>query len=529
MPDLPGDVPIRRALLSVSDKTQLEFLARTLVEAGVEILSTGGTAMALRNAGIEVVEVADHTGFPEMLDGRVKTLHPVIHGGLLGRREDPAHVAAMKEHGIDLIDLVAINLYPFEETVRSGAAAKICIENIDIGGPAMIRSAAKNHASVVILVDPADYAEVMEEMCANEGALGLETRVRLAAKAYARTAAYDSAVSAWFREQDDFDSGPWIGIGGERITTLRYGENPHQQAALYRSAGTMPGVATATQIQGRELSFNNLLDADAAFGLATDIEETAVVIVKHTNPAGVACAGTPLEAWHLALRCDPVSAFGGIVALNRPLDGETARALSEIFIEVVIAPEVSDEAREVLAAKKNLRLLSTEGMPPQDAPGLDARTLAGGLLVQTKDRTRTTPADLRTVTKRKPNTRETADLLFASLVCKHVKSNAIVYAKDGATVGIGAGQMSRIDSSQIATMKAQRAAEEAGIKELLTKGSVIASDAFFPFPDGLLAALDAGATAVVQPGGSVRDEEVIAAADERGAAMVFTGTRHFRH
>ncbi len=519
-------VPIRRALLSVSDKTGLVDLARALVAHGAEILSTGGSARALREAGIAVKDVAEHSGFPEILDGRVKTLVPHIHGGILGRRDLPEHLAQMQAHGIAPIDLVAVTLYPFEATVARGADYDACVENIDIGGPALIRAAAKNHDSVAVLTDPAQYADLLAELA--EGGTRLALRRRLAAAAYARTAAYDAAIAAWFAQQQDVQFPPTLTLTANLRQTLRYGENPHQQAAFY-VAGSRPGVATARQVQGKELSFNNLNDTDAAFECVAEFEAPTIVIVKHANPCGVASAATPAEAWAAALRCDPVSAFGGIVALNRTLDEATAEQIAAIFTEVIVAPDATPEARAVLARKKGLRLLLTGGLPDPAAPDRMLRSVAGGYLVQTRDTGRISAAELRTVTRREPTATELADLLFAFRVCKHVKSNAIVYASGGATVGIGAGQMSRVDSARIAAWKAEEAARAAGQATPLTHGSVVASDAFFPFADGLEAAVAAGATAVIQPGGSMRDADVIAAADAAGIAMVFTGMRHFRH
>jgi phosphoribosylaminoimidazolecarboxamide formyltransferase/IMP cyclohydrolase len=510
-------LPIRRALLSVSDKTGLVDFARFLVGQGAEILSTGGTAKALREAGVPVKDVSDHTGFPEILDGRVKTLVPQIHGGILGRRDLAAHVAEMDAHGIAPIDLVAVNLYPFEATVAAGGDYDSCVENIDIGGPAMIRSAAKNHAHVAVLTEPAHFAEIQAEIEAQGGTM-LATRRRLAAAAYARTAAYDAAIAAWFAEQQGEALPPRLAMAGVLRQHLRYGENPHQQAAFYV---TQPraGIATATQAQGKELSYNNLGDTDAAFECVAEFEPPTIVIVKHANPCGVATGDTLSAAWDRALACDPTSAFGGIVAANRTLYAEAAAKITAIFTEVVVAPDADEAARAIFARKKNLRLLLTGGLPDPTLPGMTLRTVAGGFLAQSRDAGRVTRADLRVVTRRAPTEAELDDLLFAFRVAKHVKSNAIIYAKDGATVGIGAGQMSRVDSSRIAAWKAGDAA----------KGSVVASDAFFPFADGLLAAAAAGATCVIQPGGSMRDAEVIAAADEAGLAMVFTGMRHFRH
>jgi phosphoribosylaminoimidazolecarboxamide formyltransferase/IMP cyclohydrolase len=520
-------MPITRALISVSDKTGLVEFGRFLESAGVEILSTGGSAKALSKAGVTVVEVADHTGFPEIMDGRVKTLHPKIHGGILALRE--VHGAAMAEHGIAPIDLVAVNLYPFEATVARGAGFDECIENIDIGGPAMIRSAAKNHGHVTVVVDPADYQSVMDGMAAGDGDTSPALRRRLAGLALARTAAYDAAIANWLAAQAGDELPERLLISASRREVLRYGENPHQNAAIYVGGAVRPGVAGAEQVQGKALSYNNLGDTDAAFELVAEFTEPAVAIIKHANPAGVAIADSPAEAYRAALAGDPVSAFGGIIALNRPLDGATAALIAELFAEVVIAPGADDAARAALAAKKNLRLLLTEAMPDPAAPGLVVKSLAGGYLVQGRDGGRITADDLTVVTKRAPSDAELRDLLFAFTVCKHVKSNAIVYAKDRATVGVGAGQMSRVDAARIAAWKAAEMAENAGEPQSRAIGSVAASDAFFPFPDGLLTAAEAGVTAVIQPGGSKRDDEIIAAADGAGLAMVMTGMRHFRH
>ncbi|MFT8541782.1 bifunctional phosphoribosylaminoimidazolecarboxamide formyltransferase/IMP cyclohydrolase [Acetobacter sp.] len=520
-------LPIRRALISVSDKAGLLDLARALVAQGAEILSTGGSAKALRDAGVPVTEVSDYTGFPEILDGRVKTLVPKIHGGILGRRDLPAHVEQMKEHGIGPIDLVAVNLYPFEKTVASGADAETCIENIDIGGPALIRAAAKNHAHVVVLTDPAQYEGLIDAL--GDGGTTLDMRRFYAGAAYARTAAYDAAIAAWFAAQAQDAFPERFALAGQRAEILRYGENPHQQAAFYRDGSTRPGVATAVQVQGKALSYNNINDTDAAFEAVAEFDAPAVVIVKHANPCGVAVADTLTSAWDQALRCDPVSAFGGIVALNRPLDAVTAEKISTIFTEVIVAPDAADDAKALLARKKNLRLLLTGGLPDPTAAGKVVRSVAGGFLAQTRDNGRIAPEALKVVTKRVPTEQEMQDLIFAFRVAKHVKSNAIVYAKDCATVGIGAGQMSRVDSARIAASKSGEAAKAAGQSTPLTQGSVAASDAFFPFADGLETIVAAGATAVIQPGGSIRDEEVIAAADAAGIAMVFTGMRHFRH
>ncbi|WP_431857197.1 bifunctional phosphoribosylaminoimidazolecarboxamide formyltransferase/IMP cyclohydrolase [Azospirillum sp.] len=520
-------VRITRALISVSDKTGLVALGQALAARGVEILSTGGSAQRLAEAGVPVKEVSDHTGFPEIMDGRVKTLHPRIHGGILARRD--THAAAMQQHDIPPIDLVVVNLYPFEATVAKGAGFEDCVENIDIGGPGMIRAAAKNHDFVAVVTDPEDYEALLGELERNDGATTLALRKTLAQRAYARTAAYDAAISAWFAGQLGETFPPRYSISGSLSQTLRYGENPHQQAAFYVTGEQRPGVATAIQLQGKELSYNNLNDTDAAFELVAEFERPAVAIIKHANPCGVAEGADLLEAYNLALRCDPVSAFGGIIALNRSLDAATAEEIAKLFAEVVIAPDADDAARAVLASKKNLRVLLTKDMPDPAAPGMMIKALSGGFLLQNRDSGRVSPAELKVVTKRAPSEQEMRDLLFAFRVAKHVKSNAIVYTKDGATVGIGAGQMSRVDSARIAAIKSAEASKAAGIAEPLTKGSVVASDAFFPFADGLLAAAEAGVTAVIQPGGSIRDNEVIAAADEKGLAMVFTGMRHFRH
>ncbi len=519
--------PVRRALISVSDKTGLIPFARALAAQGVEILSTGGSAKALREAGIPVKEVSDHSGFPEILDGRVKTLVPQIHGGILGRRDLPEHLAQMETHAIAPIDLVAVNLYPFEATLAAGADFDTSVENIDIGGPALIRAAAKNHDFVAVLTEPAEYDTVLAELAAHGGTT-LATRRRLAGAAYARTAAYDSAIAGWFAGQRNETFPPRLTLAGQLRQTLRYGENPHQQAAFYVT-GSRPGVATATQAQGKELSYNNLNDTDAAFECVAEFAEPTVVIVKHANPCGVASGPDLATAWDAALRCDPVSAFGGIVAVNRTLDEAAAQRIAAIFTEVIVAPDATEAAKAALARKKNLRLLLTGGLPDPAAPGLTIRTLAGGFLAQNRDAGRVTREGLKVVTQRAPTEAELNDLLFAFRVCKHVKSNAIIYAHANATVGIGAGQMSRVDSARIAAWKAAEAARAAGIATPLTQGSVAASDAFFPFADGLEAIIAAGATAVIQPGGSIRDDEVIAAADKAGIAMVLTGMRHFRH
>jgi phosphoribosylaminoimidazolecarboxamide formyltransferase/IMP cyclohydrolase len=524
--------PVRRALISVSDKTGLVDLARALAGRGVELISTGGSAAALREAGLEVRDVADVTGFPEMMDGRVKTLHPKVHGGLLALRDNPAHMIAMAEHGIEGIDLLVVNLYPFEATVAKGADYDTCIENIDIGGPAMIRAAAKNHAFVTVVVDPSDYEKLLGDMDQHGGATCPKFRKKLAQRAYARTAAYDAAVSNWLAGAIGEEFPRRRAVAGTLKQVMRYGENPHQKAAFYVDGSNRPGVATAVQHQGKELSYNNINDTDAAFELVAEFDPAdgpAVAIIKHANPCGVARGTALLDAYQKAFDCDRTSAFGGIVALNRALDGDTARAITEIFTEVVIAPGASDEAREIFAAKKNLRLLTTEGLPNPRSGGMTIRQVSGGYLFQNKDNGFIGMDDLRVVTKKTPTEAQMRDLLFAWKVAKHVKSNAIVYVKDSATVGIGAGQMSRVDSANIAAIKARRMAEELGLSDSPAVGSAVASDAFFPFPDGLMEAAAAGATCVIQPGGSMRDDEVIAAADEAGLAMVFTGMRHFRH
>ena len=522
-------VAIARALISVSDKTGLVELGQALAARGVELVSTGGTSAALAQAKLNVVDVAEMTGFPEMMDGRLKTLHPRVHGGLLAIREEPAHQAAMIANGIRPIDLLIVKLYPFENALSRGAKFEEMIENIDIGGPAMIRGAAKNHADVVVIVDVDDYAALLAELEANDGATRLAFRRRMAQKAYARTAAYDAAISNWLARATQTTTPTWRAFGGKLSNALRYGENPHQGAAFYAGPESRPGVATARQTQGKELSYNNINDTDAAYELVAEFDpaiSAAVAIIKHANPCGVATGATLLEAYEKALACDPVSAFGGVVALNRKLDAESARKIVEIFTEVIIAPDADPEAVEIVAAKKNLRLLLAGALPDPRAPTLTVRSVAGGLLVQDRDNGVLEPSMLKVVTKRAPSAQELADLEFAWRVCKHVKSNAIVYVQGGATVGVGAGQMSRVDSSRVAVQKAKDAAGQGAPR---TQGSVVASDAFFPFADGLVAAIEAGATAVIQPGGSMRDAEVIAAADAAGIAMVFTGMRHFRH
>lgn len=529
---IPELVSVKRALLSVSDKTGLVEFAKALSERGVELISTGGTRKTIAEAGLPVKDISEVTGFPEIMDGRVKTLHPMVHGGLLSIRDDAEHVAAMDEHGITGIDLLCVNLYPFEDTVASGADYANGVENIDIGGPAMTRAAAKNHAYVTTVVDPADYAAVVVALDTHNGQSPIALRKKLAQKAFARTAAYDAAVSNWMAEQIDEAAPDYRAIGGTLNEVMRYGENPHQAAGFYVTGEKRPGVATARQVQGKQLSYNNINDTDAAFELVSEFDPArtaAVAIIKHANPCGVAEAPTLKEAYEKALACDPVSAFGGIVALNGTLDADAASEITKIFTEVIIAPDATEEAIELVAKKKNLRLLLTNGLSDPRAKGLFVKTVSGGLLVQDRDSGVVDDLDLKVVTKRAPSDQELADLKMAFRVGKHVKSNAIVYVKDGATVGIGAGQMSRVDSARIAARKAEDAAEATGLAEPLTKGCVVASDAFFPFADGLLSAAEAGATAVIQPGGSMRDDEVIKAADEAGLAMVVTGMRHFRH
>jgi phosphoribosylaminoimidazolecarboxamide formyltransferase/IMP cyclohydrolase len=528
----PDRVKIRTALLSVSDKTGIIELARALVDQGVKLLSTGGTHKAIAAAGLAVTDVSEITGFPEIMDGRVKTLHPNVHGGLLAIRDDEEHVAAMTGHGIQGIDLAVINLYPFEEVRAAGGDYPTTVENIDIGGPAMIRASAKNHAYVAIVTDPADYPTLIEAIQANGGETEYAFRQKLAAKAYARTAAYDTAISNWFAEALEIEKPVYRTIGGVLKEAMRYGENPHQSAGFYVTGENRPGVATATLLQGKQLSYNNINDTDGAFELIGEFaadQGPACAIIKHANPCGVATGPTLKDAYLRALACDSTSAFGGIIALNQLLDGETAEEIVKLFTEVIIAPEVSEDAKAIIAKKPNLRLLVTGGLPDPRSRGITAKTVAGGLLVQTRDSGVIEDVDLKVVTKRAPTATELEDLKFAYKVAKHVKSNAIVYAKDGQTAGIGAGQMSRIDSARIAGLKAQDAAKAMGWAEPMTKGSAVASEAFFPFADGLLSAIAAGAMAVIQPGGSMRDAEVIAAADEHNVAMVFTGMRHFRH
>ncbi|MBH68853.1 MAG: bifunctional phosphoribosylaminoimidazolecarboxamide formyltransferase/inosine monophosphate cyclohydrolase [Rhodospirillaceae bacterium] len=522
-------VPVKRALVSVSDKTGLVEMARMLEREGVEIVSTGGTAEALRSAGLNVLDVAEITGFPEIMDGRVKTLHPTVHGGLLAKRDNDEHLDAMAKSGILPIDLLICNLYPFERTVAAGESFDNCIENIDIGGPAMIRAAAKNHQSVAVIVDPSDYDQFLKHYRKNDGSTSLSMRRWLAATAYARTAAYDSEISNWISKEVGNTEPKYITFSGSRPEKLRYGENPHQAAILYKTTSHRPGVGAATQLQGKELSYNNYNDTDAAFELVSEFEEPAAAIIKHANPCGVAVSTNLLDAYKNALVCDKTSAYGGIVAVNTPLQAEVAKEISKIFTEVVIAPSVEMEAKKILLERKNLRVLETGGVPNPEEPSKYIKPIAGGFLLQDGDSARIKSADLRVVTEREPTKKELSDLLVAFSIAKHVKSNAIVYVKNGASVGIGAGQMSRIDASRIAAIKAKEASAALGLIESMTVGSVVASDAFFPFADGLLAAIKAGATAVIQPGGSVRDQEVIDAANENNIAMIMTGIRNFRH
>ncbi|MBY5354912.1 bifunctional phosphoribosylaminoimidazolecarboxamide formyltransferase/IMP cyclohydrolase [Rhizobium leguminosarum] len=528
----PDKVEIKTALISVFDKTGIVELAHALSARGVRLLSTGGTYKAITAAGLAVTDVSEITGFPEIMDGRVKTLHPMVHGGLLAIRDDSEHQEAMKTHGIEGIDLAVINLYPFEQVRAAGGDYPTTVENIDIGGPAMIRASAKNHAYVTTLTDPADYAELLEQLSADDGKTAYAFRQRMAAKAYARTAAYDAMISNWFAEALSIDTPRHRVIGGALKEEMRYGENPHQKAAFYVTGEKRPGVSTAALLQGKQLSYNNINDTDAAYELVAEFlpeKAPACAIIKHANPCGVATGSSLVEAYQRALACDSVSAFGGIIALNRTLDAETAEEIVKLFTEVIIAPDVTEEAKAIVARKPNLRLLSAGGLPDPRAAGLTAKTVSGGLLVQSRDNGMVEDLELKVVTKRAPTARELDDMKFAFKVGKHVKSNAVVYAKDGQTAGIGAGQMSRVDSARIAALKAEEAAKALGLAVPMTHGSAVASEAFLPFADGLLSMIAAGATAVIQPGGSMRDQEVIDAANEHGVAMVFTGMRHFRH
>ncbi|MGR9170234.1 bifunctional phosphoribosylaminoimidazolecarboxamide formyltransferase/IMP cyclohydrolase [Rhizobium sp. KDH_Rht_773_N] len=528
----PDKVEIKTALLSVFDKTGIMELARALSARGVRLLSTGGTYKAIAAEGLAVTDVSEVTQFPEIMDGRVKTLHPKVHGGLLAIRDDAEHQEAMKAHGIEAIDLLVVNLYPFEDVRAAGGDYPTTVENIDIGGPAMIRASAKNHAYVTVITDPADYAELAEQLSADAGKTAYAFRQRMAAKAYARTAAYDAAISNWFAEALSIDTPRHRTIGGVLKEEMRYGENPHQKAAFYVTGEKRPGVSTAVLLQGKQLSYNNINDTDAAYELVAEFlpeKSPACAIIKHANPCGVATGPTLLEAYKRALACDSVSAFGGIIALNQTLDAETAEEIIKLFTEVIIAPDVTEEAKAVVARKPNLRLLSAGGLPDARAAGITAKTVSGGLLVQSRDNGMVEDLELKVVTKRAPTAQELEDMKFAFKVGKHVKSNAVVYAKDGQTAGIGAGQMSRVDSARIAALKAEEAAKALGLAVPMTHGSAVASEAFLPFADGLLSMIAAGATAVIQPGGSMRDQEVIDAANEHNVAMVFTGMRHFRH
>ncbi|MBY5425500.1 bifunctional phosphoribosylaminoimidazolecarboxamide formyltransferase/IMP cyclohydrolase [Rhizobium leguminosarum] len=528
----PDKVEIKTALISVFDKTGIVDLARALSARGVRLLSTGGTFKAITAAGLAVTDVSEITGFPEIMDGRVKTLHPTVHGGLLAIRDDSEHQDAMKQHGIEGIDLAVINLYPFEEVRAAGGDYPTTVENIDIGGPAMIRASAKNHAYVTTLTDPADYAELLEQLSADDGKTAYTFRQRMAAKAYARTAAYDAMISNWFAETLSIDTPRHRVIGGALKEEMRYGENPHQKAAFYVTGEKRPGVSTAALLQGKQLSYNNINDTDAAYELVAEFlpeKAPACAIIKHANPCGVATGSSLVEAYRRALACDSVSAFGGIIALNQTLDAETAEEIVKLFTEVIIAPDVTEEAKAIVARKPNLRLLSAGGLPDPRAVGLTAKTVSGGLLVQSRDNGMVEDLELKVVTRRAPTAQELDDMKFAFKVGKHVKSNAVVYAKYGQTAGIGAGQMSRVDSARIAALKAEEAAKALGLAVPMTHGSAVASEAFLPFADGLLSMIAAGATAVIQPGGSMRDQEVIDAANEHGVAMVFTGMRHFRH
>ena len=527
--------PVKRALISVSDKSRLIEQARALHHRKVELISTGGTYKAISSEGIPVTDVSEVTNFPEMMDGRVKTLHPMVHGGLLGDRDLESHNSSMLEHGILPIDLLIVNLYPFENTVNQGGSYEMCVENIDIGGPAMIRAAAKNHAHVAVCTDADDVELILAEMDANEGKISGALKQSLASKTYSQSAAYDAAIANYFSDQLGEPDPAFRLQSGKLKQSLRYGENPHQIAGFYSDGSARPGIASATQIQGKELSYNNINDTDAAYELVAEFGSVlegalpAVAIIKHANPCGVAVAPTFLEAYKNALACDPVSAFGGIVALNGPLDKDTASQILKIFTEVVIAPSADPEATKLFKKKKNIRLLIVGDLPDPREPSLTYRNVGGGILVQNRDNGHVPITDLKVVTKRQPSVKEMSDLLMAWKVAKHVKSNAIIYVKDGSTAGIGAGQMSRIDSARIAARKAEDAKDIAGWDTLRTEGCACASDAFFPFADGMLAAASAGATAIIQPGGSIRDNEVIAAADAKGIAMVFTGMRHFRH
>lgn len=532
MPD-EGIVQVKRAMISVSDKTDIEWFAKELKKFDIEIISTGGTAKSLADSGVSVTQISDYTGFPEIMGGRVKTLHPKIHGGILSDRDNPEHAQAMRSNDIQAIDMVVINLYPFENTVAKNASFEECIENIDIGGPAMIRASAKNHKHVCVVTSPHDYRKIIEEMKEYKGGISEKTRKLTAYKAFSMTARYDNAVSSWLGSQirqDNEDDFPLVlNINAIKQKDLRYGENPHQKACVYVHDQKRPCVANAIQIQGKEMSYNNYCDGDAAYDLVREFESPAVAIIKHANPCGVAQSDNLADAYQKALACDPISAFGGIIALNRELDAKTAELISKKFVEVVIAPAISKQAKEIIAKKENIRVLVT-GYDGGDITSENMiRQIEGGFLLQQKDNALILPENLRVVTKRSPSEQELRDLLFAAKVCKHVKSNAIVYAKNGATVGIGAGQMSRVDSCKIAINKSIEIAKSESLAEPAVRNSVVASDAFFPFADGLSVAVNGGATAAIQPGGSKRDDEVIKLANEKDIAMIFTGIRNFRH
>lgn len=525
-------IKIKRALISVSNKAGILELAQELQERNVEIVSTGGSASMLRDAGFNVKEVSELTGFPEMMDGRLKTLHPTVHGGLLAVRDEKSHLEAMEAHKIKEIDLLIVNLYPFAETVKSGADYNHCIENIDIGGPAMIRAAAKNFKYVTTVVDSQDYGDLIDELNVNNGCTSYTFRQKLSQNAFSLTANYDAMVSTWMLEQAGHIQPRRLSFSAALSQNLRYGENPHQSASFYVDESINSGIGAAYQIQGKELSYNNINDADAALELVNEFTESdgaAAVIIKHANPCGVGVANNLVEAYKAALHCDTTSAFGGIVAVNQIIDEESAREITKVFTEVVIAPGITDGGRKVFSSKSNLRLLTVEKSTNLACQSKVIRHVSGGYLVQDKDRKPLSQNSLRVVTKRNPTDSEFQDMLFAWKVAKHVKSNAIVYAKDLCTVGIGAGQMSRVDSCMIAAKKAEDMAKAQGLDELPTQGSALASDAFFPFADGLEAAIEAGASSIIQPGGSIRDNEVINAANEAGLAMIFTGMRHFKH
>ena len=523
-------IKIKRALVSLSDKSNIEILLNIIKKYNIEVLSTGGTAKLLRENNIKVSDVSDYTGFPEMLDGRVKTLHPKIHGGLLGRVNINKHKEEMKQHGIEPINLVIVNLYPFSEAVKNDLNFDECIENIDIGGPSMIRSAAKNHENVCVVTSPKDYEGLYRVLEKNSGNTTLQDRKLYAAKAFSKTAFYDSLISEWFNKQLDVTWPETITISGELDNQLRYGENPHQKSAVYKKPDyKLNGVVKSNLLQGKPLSYNNLNDADAAYELIKEFKEPTIAIIKHANPCGVSSKSLLNEAWRSALRTDPQSAFGGIVSSNREITKDIAEEMHKIFLEVIIAPSFSKEALNILSKKKNLRLLAFKDQNNLTNTNYIIKDLSDGFLIQNRDNETMDENNLNIVTNKKPSTEETKDLIFAFKIAKHVKSNAIVYAKNNSTVGIGAGQMSRIDSSQIAAIKSKKASELAGLKTNMAQGSVLASDAFFPFADGLIAAAEAGVTSIIQPGGSIKDNEVIDAANKLGLSMIFSGIRHFRH